>query len=137
MVHYAKILRIKISYEKKTDRQLISHGNLIEGYGLEGDAYSNPGDRETCLMSKETIDKLDFYKNGLCVKRFVETLCIDTNSNLISVGDILDFGDAQIEVTKKGKRCFPECELIKNNMRCPLVSEPMFGKVIKGGKIRL
>lgn len=115
----------------------IDSGFLYVGCGLEGDAYSKPGDREVCIMSKTTIDKLNSYGDGLCVKRFIETLLIDLDSELIMVGDVLELGDSKIEITKKGKRCFPECKLIKDNKKCPLVSEPMFGKVIQSGKIEV
>lgn len=135
MLHYPNILSIKISKEKKKKRVVISEGYLLKGFGLKDDAYSKPGDREVCLMSKNTVNKLD--SNGLCIKRFEETILIDIDSENIDVGDILDFGESKIEVTQKGKRCFKECVLLKEkNNNCPLKTEPMFGKVLVSGRIQ-
>lgn len=136
MILKVNIISIRKSLEKGKDRIDVDEGQLIENYGLEGDAYSKPGDREVCLMSVETKEKLKDYQDGLCVKRFVETLLIDLSPTEIAVGDCLLVGDAEIIITKKGKRCFPECTFVQNNRSCPLVSEPLFGKVIKSGKIK-
>ncbi|MBI9013692.1 MAG: hypothetical protein JEZ08_15770 [Clostridiales bacterium] len=122
--------------EKGKSRIEVDEGRLISNLGLEGDAYSKPGDREVCLMSIETKKKLADYQDGLCVKRFVETLLIDLSPAEISVGDHLLIGDAEIKITKKGKRCFPECTFVQNKISCPLVSEPLFGKVVKSGEIK-
>lgn len=133
----AKLLSIKVSIEKGKDRIEVKEGVLIKDFGLRGDAYAKPGDREVCMMSIHTTSKLPSYKEGLCVKRFVETLLIDIDSNQINVGDLIEIGESQIQITKKGKRCFPECNLVKQKKSCPLMTEPMFGKVIKGGHIEV
>lgn len=130
------ILSIKISIEKGKDRIEVKEGVLLQNYGLKGDAYGGPGNREVCLMSKKTKDKLKDYKDGLCVARFVETILIDSDPSDILIGSVLRLGEAEIIITKKGKRCFPECMLIKQKKACPLVTEPMFGKVIKSGIIK-
>ena len=136
MIHKVNIISIKKSIEKGKDRIEVNEGQLTLNLGLEGDAYSKPGDREVCLMSVETKEKLKDYQDGLCVKRFVETLLIDLSEAEISVGDHLLIGDAEIIITKKGKRCFPECIFVQNKKSCPLVLEPLFGKVIKSGAIK-
>jgi len=128
----AKVLSIKLSIDKG-NRIEVKEGVLLENHGLEGDAYAKPGDREVCLMSKKTTDRLSNYGEGLCIERFIETILIDLDSDLISVGDVLMLGEAEVLITKKGKRCFPECTLIKQ--KCPLMTEALFGKVIKSGKI--
>jgi len=133
----AKLLSIKVSLEKGKDRIKVKEGVLIKDFGLRGDAYAKPGDREVCMMSIHTTSKLPLYKEGLCVKRFVESLLIDLKPDQIKVGDVIEIGQSKILVTKKGKRCFPECEFIKNKKTCPLVTEPIFGKVIEGGKIEV
>lgn len=125
---------IKISLNKGQDRIEVKEGVLKKGLGLEGDAYAKPGEREVCLMCLSTKDKLKDYQDGLCVKRFVESILIDLNPDDIKVGDILQLGEAEVLITQKGKRCFPECSIIQERT-CPLISEPLFARVIKGGKI--
>lgn len=137
MKHYPKLLSIKLSQKKGKERVSVEEGQLKSGHGLIGDSYAKPGDREVCLMSIETRNKLINYQDGLCIQRFVETLLIDLSPDVMAVGDQLIICDVIIEVTRKGKRCFPECQLIKNGQTCPLVHEPLFGKVIKGGTIRV
>ena len=133
----AKVLGIKVSIEKGKDRIEVKEGVLLENYGLKGDAYSKPGDREVCLMSVKTKEQLIDYQEGLCIQRFIETILIDLDPRGISVGDVLELGEAEVLITKKGKRCFPECALIQSKRTCPLVAEPLFGKVLKGGKIKI
>ena len=133
----ADILSIKLSIEKGKDRVEVKEGVLLKDYGLEGDAYSSPGEREVCLMSIKTKKKLSQYSDGLCVARFVETILIDLDSQIISVGSVLKLGEADVLITKKGKRCFPECKIIQEKRTCPLVTEPMFGKVINSGMIKV
>ncbi|MCH4887224.1 hypothetical protein EZV73_06560 [Acidaminobacter sp. JC074] len=130
----AKVLSIKLSVEKG-NRIEVKEGVLLENFGLIGDAYAKPGDREVCLMSKMTTDRLSDFEEGLCVKRFIETILIDLDPEDISIGDVLMLGEAEVLITKKGKRCFPECVLIKQKKTCPLMTEAIFAKVIKGGKI--
>lgn len=135
MIHKVSILSIKISYEKGKDRQKVNHSKLIENFGLEGDAYAKPGDREVCLMTNQTLKSLENYSDGMCVKRFSESILIDYDPNLIKVGHIIDFNGVQIKVTKLGKKCYPECLLIQRQETCPLSQHIMFGKVVVGGDI--
>ncbi len=137
MKHIPKLLSIKLSLEKGKDRCSILSGELETGLGLRGDAYSKPGDREICLMAKSTVDQLKNYSDGLCVKRFVATLLIDLDPNLVEVGDILVFDQTEIQVTFKGKKCFKDCKLVKNRSYCPLKTEPLFARVLLGGKIKI
>ncbi len=135
MKYYPKLLSIKMCKEKGSERVTNDSGELIVGYGLKGDAYSKPGDREVCIMSKSTIDKLSLCREGLCVKRFVETLCIDLDAKVLDINDILVLSDAEVIITQKGKKCFSECILLQKKKYCPLKTEPIFGRVIKGGNI--
>ncbi len=64
-------------------------------------------------------------------------ILIDLDPNDISVGDVLHFGEAEVMITRKGKRCFPECALIKSKRTCSLMTDLLFGKVIKGGLIKV
>lgn len=137
MIHYSKILAIKISHGKGKEREYIQEGTLKENWGLEEDAYSKPGDREVCLITQSSSKSKQNYQDGLCVKRFSETILIDTDPKDISVGDLLDFDGVRVEITTLGKKCYPECAVIQNKKTCPLATELMFGKVVQGGKIKV
>lgn len=133
----ADVLGIKLSVEKGKDRVEVKEGVLLKDYGLEGDAYSGSGSREVCLMSVMTKKTLSQYSEGLCMARFVPSILIDLDPQTVSVGSVLKLGEAEVLITNKGKRCFPECKIIHQKRTCPLVTESMFGKVIKSGMIKV
>lgn len=135
MIHHVDILSIKLSFEKGKDRVQVSQATLKENFGIENDAYAKPGDREVCLMTLKTQEDLKEFTQGLCVKRFSESLLIDCDPEEIKIGDRIDFGGPQVEVTKLGKKCYLECMLIQKGIKCPLSQYLMFAKVIKGGEI--
>ena len=128
----ARILSIKVS-TSKGERIEVNEGVLLENFGLKGDMYAKPGDREVCILSVKTKERLN--DKGLCTKRFIETILIDLDPSKLSVGDKIRLGNAIVEIRQMGKRCFPECLLIRKNDTCPLMTEAIFAKVIKSGTI--
>lgn len=73
---------------------------------------------------------------GLCYKKFAADLVV-TSLNGVSVGDILDFGGAEVEITELGKSCYSDCPLVGRGEACRLKKECAFGCVKKSGDIRV
>lgn len=80
-------------------------------------------DRETEVwLRREAPD------DGLCLKKFKADIIVDNLCTLPEGSVICSKGESYI-ITKKGKRCFEECELLKRTGRpCPLASGVAFGE---------
>lgn len=122
-----------INTEKK-----VKEGIIEINKGLVGDAYSNSGERQISFFSEEgrnTIEKGNV--KGLCTSRFYENITIKNLSlKNIKVGSLIKIGDSVLEISQVGKRCFPNCNLLKTDNFCPLRKDVIFAKVIKGGIIK-
>ena len=98
----------------------------------------DPSDlRQISLAAGEVFPELR-EENGLCTKRFyadIETESLDYAR--LSVGDILEFNDVRLQITKKGKRCFDECPLQNEGKVCTLPEHVAFARVLKGGILKV
>lgn len=135
----AKVVSIKICEVKGQGRREISEGMFQIDHGLLGDIYSQPGDRQVNIMCQSTRDFVNnFHIHGHCFDNFVETLLIDGVDLFdYGVGTRVKIGQAIMEISKHGKRCWPECEIIKQKEVCRLKSEPIFARVIKSGLVKV
>lgn len=138
----AKISKIYICKEKGTKREEVDLASLKKDIGLVGDCYSCGGNSKrqlTILLSedKKNIEE-NFKDKGICLKRFHENLLIEGVSiNELNIGHNIQLGNAIIEITSIGKRCFLECDLVKNENICPLKKGAIFAKVIQSGYIKV
>ena len=91
------------------------------------------GDREVSFIDKKVKEWLDENKTnskGLCLRRFHADMVV---SGLFgcSAGDVIEVEGKQYEITKLGKRCFLECELLAElGAKCPLATGVGFGKTV-------
>nr|WP_231718340.1 MOSC domain-containing protein [Lagierella massiliensis] len=113
-------------------------GNLIENFGLEGDAHGGNWHRQISLLAVESIDKmkamgLPDLKDG----DFAENI---TTKGLvlheIPVGTKFKIGDSLLEVTQIGKKCHKGCAIKQKVGSCIMPTEGIFAKVLKGGLIK-
>lgn len=126
---------IEIKY-KKIDGTTISTESafLKEDFGIEGDTHGGGFGRNISIMklsTKESIKKID----GLCTKRFKESLLIKSNYSF-NEGDIITIGDTILKISSAGKKCFNECKLFQIDFKCPM-HEIFYADVVKSGKIQI
>lgn len=126
-----------ISREKGQPRDRISQGFFREDHGLEGDAWSGPGDRQVVILSKKArLSVEDDIRNGLCYPRFKETLQIcGVLMNQLVEGSRLEIGDVLLEISRIGKSCFSECEIVQSGSICAMKKNALFARVLKEGII--
>lgn len=135
----AKVVSINTCARKGTPKQSIGQGRLISGLGLEGDAHAGPGLRQVSLLARESIMK--FQESPLvkvCLKNGIFGENITTEGIVLHelrIGDILNVGDAILEVSKIGKECLKPCFIAKDVGDCIMPREGIFAKVISGGII--
>ena len=137
-----KLSKIYICRKKGGIEEVVSQANLDKEHGLLGDYKSESGDKDrqlSILLSKDrhNIDK-NYKDIGLCTRRFQENLLIEGfDLSELSLYTKLKIGESKIEIRSMGKRCYSECELVKNKKICPLKNRSLFARIIESGTIKL
>ena len=73
---------------------------------------------------------------GLCTQRFnAELITEGLDYKTLACGSHLIIGDAELEISAAGKRCYDECVIHQAGDVCPLPSHCAFARVISGGQI--
>jgi MOSC domain-containing protein YiiM len=132
----AKLEAIFLLKRKGEPRLEIEEGYLKENWGLEGDAYAGPGDRQIPIYCSAGRERLSAFNDGLCFSRFLETLRfsgLDTAS--LATGDRIEAGEASLEVSGARKKCFSECPIVQRGERCDLATAVRFCRVVTSGRI--
>jgi len=128
-----KVLSINVSAEKGIEKTSVSEVNVLEGWGLEGDAHGGDWDRQVSIFPVEALDKVPEHKieevlSGGYTENFtVQGIPFDQ----MVVGTTLKLGEAEIKILHIGK------EEYKESGRPYIVSrEGRFGRVVRGGKVK-
>ena len=131
------VIGISISEDKQQPRRALDSCVLRADYGIEGDRFAGPGERQVSLFSAKAKQLLEqSEQGGLCFKRFGGNfLTQGLDFYELAVGDKLQMGQAVIEITQVGKECFEECSLFLSGAHCPLTVGCAFGKVMQGGEV--
>lgn len=129
-----KVISLNISEKRGTEKTQVSSVNVIEGFGIEGDAHAGNWDRQISILPIEAMSKVPYNKmkevrNG----GFTENITISGISiDDLNIGTVIQIGEAVIKIQHIGK------EEYKEHGRPYIVSrEGRFGIVIKGGKINI
>ena len=126
-----KVLAVSISERKGIKKHPVEYIELIEDYGIDGDAHAGKWHRQVSLEAmKEKLPTLsagDFAENILTEGIVLYKL---------PIGTILKVGECTLEVTQIGKECHLGCEIRHIVGDCVMPREGIFTKVLKGGKIK-
>lgn len=140
LLQTGKIIAISISKKKGIPKSNIDEANLIEGFGIEGDAHADSKThRQISLLALESIDKMRESIPKLTPGIFAENITtVGYDLNKIQIGQKLKIGKtAIIEITQLGKECHSKCAIYYKAGDCIMPKEGVFAKVIAGGKIRV
>lgn len=133
------IKAVCISEKKGTAKVNVGEGLLIKDFGIENDAHGgSSGHRQVSLLSYEKIE--DFKKAGASVEdgSFGENLIVEgIELKALPLGAKLACGEAILEVSQIGKKCHSQCAIGETMGTCIMPTEGIFGKVIKGGKVKI
>ena len=128
---------ICISELKGTQKHEVPQAELIEEWGVEGDAHAGKWHRQVSLLGLQQIE--DFRAKGADVKfgAFGENLIVDGyRMKTLPVGTRLTVGDTLLEITQIGKECHSHCQIYDKMGYCIMPVEGVFARVLKGGTIR-
>lgn len=134
-----KVVSIAISKKKGTSKKTVKEALIIEDHGIQNDAHAGNWHRQVSFLAQESIsfardkglevDFGDFAEN-------IATYGIDWHK--VKLGAKVFIGkDVIVEITQIGKICHNPCSIYYKTGNCIMPKEGVFGRVIKGGKIRL
>jgi len=150
------ITSVNTSSEKGTLKTAVDQVEMRPDWGIIGDAHAGPGDRQVSLLAQETVDKWKMVMaesvavggegQESCDKVGVEIVPGAFAENLtvrgidlpsLDIGTSMTIGkEVEAEVSKIGKKCHNHCAIFHQVGRCPMPTEGIFIRIIKGGVVR-
>ncbi|GAB4168780.1 MAG: MOSC domain-containing protein [Calditrichia bacterium] len=129
---------ICISHKKGIVKKEITSAELIEDFGIKGDAHAGKWHRQVSLLAGESIDRMKEKIPSLSHGAFAENIILrGLDFQSIDIGDQIRLSDGVIlEVTQIGKECHTACAIKKLSGDCIMPREGLFARVIRGGTIR-
>lgn len=134
-----KVISLNISVKKGTSKSAVSEVDLIENYGIKGDAHANSNwHRQVSLLSITSIEKMKDKGFDLKFGDFAENITVEGfEVKDLSIGTKLKIGEVILEISQIGKSCHSKCEIFKTVGDCIMPREGVFARVLKGGKIKV
>jgi MOSC domain-containing protein YiiM len=125
-----------ISERKGTKKHPVPFADLVEDYGILGDAHAGKWHRQVSLLAAESVDTMRDAMPGLTAGDFAENILTEgIDLKHLPVGTILTIGEVQLEVTQIGKECHADCEIRRITGKCVMPTDGIFTRVIRGGRI--
>lgn len=131
-----KVVAVSLSEKKGEKKRNVEFVNILEEYGIEGDAHAGGWHRQISLLALESIKKM--REKGLDVNPgdFAENITTEgIDFSKIEIGTKLKVGEVLLEITQKGKVCHERCAIYYQAGDCIMPKEGVFAKVLKGGKV--
>ena len=130
---------ICISRERGTQKYPVDEADLIEDWGIDGDAHAGKWHRQVSLLSLEKIEA--FKARGVQVKpgAFGENVIVEGyDLKMLPVGTrFRTEGGCLLELTQIGKQCHSHCNIYQVVGDCIMPREGVFTRVLKGGKLKV
>ena len=126
------------SEEKGTQKHEIPEAELVEDWGIKGDAHAGKWHRQVSLLGLEQIE--EFRARGADVQfgAFGENLIVEGfHFRTLPVGTVFQVGDAVLEMTQIGKECHSHCQIYKVMGDCIMPREGVFARVLEGGTLKV
>ncbi len=131
-----EVVGLYIKDRKDSKVKSVEKAFFEEDKGLVGDAHFNGGNRQVSIFTAEGREEISSGLKGLCMNKFYENIRVkNLDVGKLKVGSIIKVGDTLHEITEIGKKCFPDCQIVKKGKSCPLTTQVIFTKIIEGGSI--
>jgi MOSC domain-containing protein YiiM len=138
-MHKGKLKAICISEKKGTEKHPVESA-VINEKGIVGDAHAGDWHRQISLLSFDIVEK--FRNDNPQVKildgSFGENLLFEgIELCKPGIGDRIQIGDVELEVTQIGKECHGDgCTIFRSVGKCIMPKTGLFSKVIRTGSIK-
>jgi MOSC domain-containing protein YiiM len=131
------VVAVSLSESKGERKRGVECAQLIEDWGLEGDAHAGPWQRQVSLLAQESINQMHSLGLDVGPGDFAENI---TTQGLdlphLRIGDRLRIGAAELQITQIGKECHARCEIYRQAGDCVMPRDGVFARVIRGGRIK-
>ena len=132
-----KVLAVSISERKGIKKHPVEYIELIEDYGIDGDAHAGKWHRQVSLLGVESMEAMKEKLPTLSAGDFAENILTSGLAlRELPVGTVLAIGDTLLGVTQIGKVCHHDCEIRKLVGTCVMPTDGIFTVVLRGGTIR-
>ncbi|KLU58770.1 MOSC domain protein [Peptococcaceae bacterium CEB3] len=128
------VISLHTSPLRGTAKNDVAEVEIVMGWGLAGDGHGGDWDRQVSIFSLEALAKVPAEKREEVLNDgYTENITIrGVPLNLLVPRAVLRFGAAEVEIRHVGK------DEWKEHGRPYIVSrEGRFGRVLKGGKVRV
>ena len=116
----------------------VDAANLIEDFGVEGDAHAGKWHRQVSFLSSESIESAKSQGLDVTFGDFAENIAstgIDWKT--LPLGTRVRLGESVlVEITQIGKECHNKCAIYYKAGDCIMPREGVFARVLEDGKIR-
>ena len=132
-----RVKAVCVSGKKGEKKKPVESIQLVEGFGIKGDAHAGSG-RPVSLLAWESIEKMIDKGLKIGFGDFAENIVTEgMNLPSLPIGSRIKLGkDAELEIIQIGKVCHDRCAIYYQAGDCVMPKEGVFAKVIAGGEIK-
>jgi len=133
-----RVAAICRSDKRGTKKQAVSSAELVENFGIEGDAHAGTGHRQVSLLAASSIESMRTQGlSDIHPGDFGENIIIsDFDLATLGLGSHLRVGkDAEIIITQRGKVCHTRCAIFTQTGDCIMPREGIFARILRGGRV--
>ncbi len=133
-----RIVSIAVSRKKGTRKHSVDTVELLEDYGISGDAHAGKWHRQVSFLASESIDRARDQGLEVTFGDFAENIATTgIEWKTVPVGTRYRLGQtALVEITQIGKECHNKCAIYYKAGDCIMPKEGVFARVIQGGIVR-
>lgn len=132
------VTAISVSDRKGTRKTNVESGELLENFGLAGDAHGGRWHRQVSLLAHESIDFMRRKGLDVVAGNFAENITTKgIELTALRVGDHLRVGGTELVISQLGKVCHNRCAIYHQAGDCVMPREGIFAVVRAGGTIRV
>lgn len=138
-----KIEAVNISDQKGVQKHPVETVQLLENYGIDGDAHAGNWHRQVSFLAGEAVDTQKIKSAGKLVIKYgdfgenIVTRGIDWLQTKVGGKIVMGNDNAELEITQIGKECHSHCAIYEAVGDCIMPRMGIFARVLKGGKIHV
>ncbi|MCR4600186.1 MAG: MOSC domain-containing protein [Clostridia bacterium] len=132
------VTAVCLSEKRGTEKTLQESVELIEDFGIKGDAHAGKWHRQVSLLSQDKVDAFNALGAGVESGAFGENILVKgLDFRTFPIGTRFKCNDVVLEMTQIGKECHTNCDIFKRMGTCIMPHEGVFTRVIHGGNIKI
>jgi molybdopterin adenylyltransferase len=133
-----RIVAVCASARVHVAKDEVPAARVVENHGLEGDAHAGTWHRQVSFIDMAQVDIVRRRIPGIRHGAFGENFVVEgIDLGAAGPGTRLRLGsEVLVEVSQIGKICHDRCAIYNTVGDCPMSSEGVFGRVLRGGEVK-